>query len=196
MEDLKLVKANIPDQYLGFDLDNLSPDFVKENEKPLETVRKFVNKIDRNIKNGKGLWFWSTPGLGKSIITACVLKHALDKNYAAYFDRASHLVTLKFHALRDQESYELVNYIVRDVDILAIEEIEKVYLVRDDDEAMNNQLFYEFLSDVYDSKKALLLSSNKPRKEVVEKFPTFIRDRLRTLTSVVFTGKSERARLK
>jgi DNA replication protein DnaC len=193
-ESIKFMQANIPDQYWGFTLDNLNAHYSRVNKESLLAVRKYLDNLDRNLRNGKGIWFCSPPGLGKSTVICCILKEALDRGHTSYFIRASHMIHLKFDALRNRESADLINYIVREVDILAVEEIEKIYLLNDD--AMNNQLFYEFISDVHDAKKALLLSSNLPKKDVMKKFPTFVQDRLRSLARITFIGTSERARLK
>ena len=189
-KDVKLIRANIPDQYWGYDIDNLSKKFMNRNKKSLDLVRKYVSSIDKRIKNGHGLWFSSGTGLGKSVIAAYVLKHAIDAGYTAYMDRASHLVNLKFRALKDVEAYDLIDYIVKEVDILVIEEIEKVFL--SGVEAMNYQLYCEFLSDVYDAKKSLILTSNESRKKVLPRFQPFIQDRLKTIKEINFIGKSER----
>jgi len=90
----------------------------------------------------------------------------------------------------EAEAKEKLRYIFEDVDLIAVEEIEKVYLAADS--SMPNHLFYEFLSDLYDTKKAMLISSNTARNDFEEKLPMFIRDRLKTFTSVPFFGKSGR----
>jgi hypothetical protein len=97
---------------------------------------------------------------------------------------------MKFDALSDRTVADLIDKIVYDVDILAIEELEKIYL--SGEQSMNNNLFYEFLSDVYDAKKPLLISSNKLPEDVLPRFPTFIQDRIGRIPKVIFTGMSER----
>lgn len=190
-EKSELIKANVPRQYWNFDINsNLHDDFAKGNKRHLGKVFEFINNIDDNIENGNGLWFNSAPGLGKSSIISSILKSAIKNGKNAMFTRASHLITAKFSAISDKESLHAIQSIINDVDILAIEEIEKIYLVNED--SMVNQLFYEFMLDIHDSNKSLLISSNKPIKDVLPKFPVFIQDRLVQLESVVFIGKSGR----
>jgi DNA replication protein DnaC len=191
--DVKLVQANIPEQYWNFNIDDTDPVFIKKNKEQFAYVQGYVNTLPERIVNGDGIWFFSGAGLGKSSFMTAILKKAIEQDFKSYYIRASHLISLKFKALRDPESAELLEYIVNDVDILALEEIEKIYL-SENDVAMNNQLFYEFLSDVYDTKKSLLISSNKIRKEAQAVLPVYIQDRLRHLKSVIFTGMSHRGK--
>lgn len=187
---INLKKANIPSQYWEYSLKDLTKRFIEKNADQLKKVHSYIDTITKNIRNGRGIWFNAAPGLGKSIIIRSILQEAMDKNFRAYFERASHIVNLKFKSLNDSGAYELMDHIIQDVDILAIEEIEKVYL--SDDGAMNNQLFYEFLSDIYDSRKAILISSNQKQSEVLRRFPNYIGDRLKSLANITFVGISER----
>ncbi|MFA5132727.1 MAG: DnaA/Hda family protein [Candidatus Paceibacterota bacterium] len=188
--EAKWYKSGIPVQYWNFDMSALTKEFREKNAGSLGEVNRYVDNLKDNIESGKGLLFSSSAGLGKSSIMSYILRKSTDLGFNAYYLRASHMVSLKFNALRDRDAADLINHVVEDVDILAIEEIEKVYL--SDENAMNNQLFYEFLSDLYDSKKSLLVSSNKKPNESFLALPTFIQDRLRNLKKVVFVGKSGR----
>jgi len=183
-------RSNIPKRYWDCSLDILNATFRKKNVKQLSKVESYMQNMDANIANGQGLWFVSAPGLAKSTIIVAILKFALQQGYRSYFLRVSKAIGLKFDALRNNQTAILMDNIVNSVDILALEEIDKVFLSNDD--AMNNQLYYEFISDMYESKKALLVSSNKLPKEVLQKYPTFIQDRLRSLIPIVFVGLSER----
>lgn len=193
-EKLTWHQAEIPEQYWDFGIEDISEEFLSKNEKGMKIVNSYIANLDKMIDIGAGLWFCSPPGLGKSTIITSILKEAIKRNRKAYFMRTSHMVSKKFASLRDREARGVVEYITDSVEILALEEIEKVYLLND--ESMANQLFYEFLSDMYDDRKALLVSSNLPYKEVAMKFPTFIQDRLRTLKIVTFRGESGRKLMK
>lgn len=191
-KEVELIRANIPTQYRGFDLRNLTDEFINKNKEMVEKVKKFKDNIVENIEGGKSLWFMSSPGLGKSSLISVILKAAVRAGKTAYFDRASHLLALKFEALRDPVAKKKVDYLINEVDILAIEELEKIYLVNDS--SFGTHLFYEFLSDLYDSKKSLLISSNEPKETVEMRFPTYIRDRMVHISRIALYGSSERKR--
>jgi DNA replication protein DnaC len=188
---LNLLQANIPRQY--WDLE-IMPEFVRSNKAALVKVEKYVAALKHNVEAGRGLWMHSPPGLGKSTCICTILKRGIKLGLRVYFTKSSHMVRNKFAALKDRKAQQLVDYIIEDVDLLAVEELEKVYL--GSDESFNNQLFYEFLADVYDRKKALLVSSNASPDEVLSKLPTFIGDRLRLLDAIQFRGVTVRKILK
>lgn len=183
-----LVQANIPERYWNWNFRNLTSQFKKDNAKAYTILKNYLEDLHGNLGSGKGFWLASPPGLAKSSIIAYLLREAIKLGYRAYFTRASHIITLKMDSLRDGDKKELLDFIVNDVDVLAIEEIEKVYLKSDMD--FVNQAFYEILSDIYDSNKSLILTSNVTRKKAFEVFPLFIKDRLMVLDYLPLVGKS------
>lgn len=193
-KEISLIRANIPLQYRYFTMRNLTKEFEQKNEDSLAQVKKFKAEITTNIEKGNGLWFVSSPGQAKSSLISVLLKAAISAGKTVYFERASHLLRYKFDALRDMNARGIIDFIVNDVDILAIEELEKVYLLSEDSFA--NNLFYEFLSDLYDSKKSLLVSSNLRRQEVLNRFPAHVQDRLYNLTMIPLSGNQSGRRLK
>jgi len=191
--EIALIKANIQERYRDFDLRNITRDFEKNNKTSLQAIKDYGERITENVRSGKSLWMHSGPGLGKSSLISWILKRAIDAGHVAYCIRASHLLKTKLEGLKNPESKELVDYLIDTVDILAIEEIEKVYLTGHED--FIPALFFEFLSDVYDSKKAILLSSNLPIDEVIISLPLYIQDRLSAVQGIRFVGKSERVNI-
>lgn len=189
-KEVSLIEANIPPRYRKFDLRKITKDFEERNHQSLKKIKNYAEKISDNIEKGSGIWLYSTPGLGKSSLISWILKKAIDAGYKAYFSRASHLVTKKLESLRQGDSKELIDFIVDEVDILALEEIEKVYLTSHEDFVPN--LFFEFLSDLHDAKKSILISSNVEISEALKRFPTYIQDRLKSMMVIKFEGRSER----
>lgn len=183
----KLIDANIPKQYWDFHIADIHQSFKEDNKKEFHAVQAYIKRIRANIRNGKGLWLWSPPGMGKSTCIADILRSAIATKHKAYFLKAAKVVELRMKALRSAEASGLVDYLLSKVDIIAVEEIEKVYLASED--TLPNTLFFDFLSDLYDSKRALLVTSNCSPAKVIEKFPTYIADRLRLLRVLRFTGK-------
>jgi len=196
-EDLRRAKielARIPEKYLDFELRDLSEGFRKENKEDLQIVLNYLKNLSEMIKEGKGLFFQSDPGLAKSSLAAYIARQAIEQKFTCFMGRMSHFMTMKFEALRNIEaSKELVNYIIKKVDLLVVEEIEKVYLAGNED-AMTEILLSEFFGELYDKKKSLIITSNAPRKDL-GKLPSHILDRFdEMITDVVFTGESYRKR--
>lgn len=189
--EYKLNAANVPEKYRNFQLDNLSDTFKKENKEDLQIVLDYLEHLDIQIEEGRGLFFQSDPGLAKSSLAAVIVRHALEMGVTCYMGRMSRYISMKFQALRDEEARDFVNWLVSEVDLLVIDEIEKVYMVGDND-AMTEILVSEFFGELYDNKKALIATSNLPRKDL-GKLPSHLLDRFdEMITDVVFVGESFR----
>jgi DNA replication protein DnaC len=186
----RLLNSNIPKRYLNWDMSMIYPEFIKNNTEAYEFLVSYVDNLEENIANGEGFWLASPPGLAKSSIISYIIQTALEKNYTGYFSKAADLQNLKFSALGDDVAQEKIEYILEDVHILGLEELEKVYLTHD--AAMPNYLFYQLISDLYDEKKAILISTNEPRDSVLNALPAYISDRLSSITYMTLTGKSGR----
>ena len=189
--EIKMLEANIPKQYRNWTFKELEKSVIKENRESIEAIRSYIKHLTKNINEGIGLWLNAPSGLAKSSMICALLKRAIDKGHTPYFGKAKDFVTLKFQAMRhQQDALETLEFIYNAVDILAIEEIDKVY--QSDDKSMPNILFYEFLADAYDANISLLVSSNQPRGKHERTLPPFIGDRLKTLIDVPFTGITRR----
>jgi len=189
--EIKMLDAHIPKQYRNWTFKELEKSVIKENKESIKTIRSYIKNLPKNINAGIGLWLNAPSGLAKSSMICALLKRAIDQGYTPYFGKAKDFVSLKFQALRNQdEAVETLKFIYDTVDILAVEEIDKVY--QSDDKSMPNILFYEFLADAYDANISLLVSSNQPRDKHERTLPPFIGDRLKTLIDVPFTGITRR----
>jgi len=194
--ELKMIEANIPPQYRHWTFNQLDKKIIKDNKTSIETIKCYIEDLDDNINNGNGLWFHSPPGLAKSSLICNILKKAIDRGFNPYFGRASHFISLKFQIARnDIESKDLLRHIFDSINILALEELDKVYLTTKPD-SFGRELFYEFLSDIYDARIALLVSSNVIRDECEKRFPTYMQDRFRYLGDVPIFGESGRKKIR
>lgn len=186
----KLLNSNIPKRYLSWDMSMLYPEFIEKNTEAYSYLTSYVVDLHKNVADGESFWLASSPGLAKSSIISYILRTSLEQNYNAYFAKAAELQNLKFSALGDEDAQEKIDYIIEDVQILGLEELEKVYLTHD--AAMPNYLFYQLISDLYDAKKAILISTNEPRESVLNSLPAYISDRLSSITYMTLQGKSGR----
>jgi hypothetical protein len=202
-KELQYVEANIPVHHRTWTMKELTEEFKEANKLGLEHVDHYIKNLDRNIRDGVGLWFFSMPGLGKSSIICVILQGALAKGYTARWEKAAKIVTLKFTAMSHNEDGDAAKETLAKIlsaDILAIEEIEKISVSNTISPGRNNpmayQLFYEFLTDLYDTQKSLLVSSNKIRDEIEATLPHWVKDRMKLLVSVPFIGRSGRRDLR
>jgi len=186
-----ITQANVQPRYVDFTLDKLSPEFKKRNKKQLQVVEDYLANLDENIKNGKGLFFQSDPGLAKSSIISYIIVCAIEKGYNSYFSRFSSLITMKFDALDDMDVRRKLNRIIYETELLAIEEVEQVYTRN---ESLADNLISELIGEIYDLKKAIILSGNTSKRALREanKFTAGVVDRFSELKDVIFVGESFR----
>jgi len=189
-QEIAVIEAQIPRPYRKFDLRQLKKQFKIRNETSIEQINKYLGSLEKRIKAGSGLWFAGTTGTAKSSIICYILRQALRAGMRAYFIRASTLMSMKFDALKDVEERRKLQKILYEMDVLAIDEVDKVQLSSDSD--FQRQLFFDALSEAYESGAALLLGSNDAPQKVLQKFPTFVEDRLRTLKIIPLLGTSGR----
>lgn len=186
-KELKLLEAKIPLQYVNFTPDKLTAEFKSANAGPLAEFMSFVGDLRAN--SGQILWLASAPGLAKSSLISWGLLRAFDQQLTPYFSRATQLLQLKLDALKQEDKRKELDYILEDVDVLAIEELDKVYSTA---ENFVTSQFFDLISDLYDLRKTLIISSNGDHASVGSTFPLYIRDRLSTARLVMFTGVSGR----
>ena len=187
----KLDMSNVAEKYRDFEISQLSAQFRKDNKDDLNLVFEYINDLAVNIKGGRGLFFQSDPGLAKSSLAVYIVKKAISLGFSCYTGRMSRYMSLKFSALRDPDAKELVDRLIYDTNLLVVEEIEKVFMSGNND-AMTEILVSEFFGELYDQKKALIVTSNLPRKGL-GKLPSHILDRFdEMITDIVFVGESFR----
>jgi len=177
--------ANIPKKYRKWDLRGLTKEFRRINHDALKIVQRYSDDLELNIRKSKGLWFSSPPGAAKSSIICSLLKSAIEKKYVAHYMKAYDLYDLQVRAYRDIEAREFLEYLRSDVQILAIEDLEKVYISKDW-ENFPNTMFFRLLGDIDDANIALLISSNDTRDSILEKFPPHIHSIFSNSKDVIF----------
>jgi DNA replication protein DnaC len=66
----------IPRKYRGVSFDR--PPVTEIAAPVTAAVKRFVNRIDENLDNGRGLWFFGSVGTGKTTLAMLVSRHALE----------------------------------------------------------------------------------------------------------------------
>lgn len=186
-----LLNSGIPARYIDWDISKLNKDFLENNKESgaYDYIINYIDNIKQNIEDGISFWMASPPGLAKSSISAYIIKQAITCGYKGCYCTMAKLVSQKFKDMDDDEE-GFINEVVYKADIIVIEEFEKVYLK--EESSFINHKYYEILSDFYDNKKSIILTSNKTKKEVYKTLPSYIIDRLETIDYIPICGKSGR----
>jgi len=188
--DISYIEANIPRNYLTWDISQLTDEFKAENSKCVMHVTDYLENLNESIDEGIGFWLASTPGLAKSSMSSYIVRKAVDAGHICYFERAANLHDKLFESLKNDDAKDFIAHIINNVELLVIEEIDKIYLK--DNMSFNNKAFFDFLSELYDAKKSLIITSNDSREQVLVRYPSFVSDRLNMLSYLMLHGKSGR----
>jgi len=104
-------------------------DFEKENnndKNAYNTVKKYINSIDKAYENGIGLYLWGRLGAGKTMLSVCVLKESIrTKKYKPFFTTLSEIISY----LDDRFSNKTRDFIekIKEIDFLVIDDISREY---------------------------------------------------------------------
>jgi len=120
--ELKYLKAGILELWWDKELEDF-----KGNEKAKNITQKYLVEIDKNIKEGKGLFYIGSNGVGKTYLLAVILKKCVLRHYSVFFTTLGDLVemyTEGWHSDFEKRKYQAC---IKDVDILGIDDIGKEF---------------------------------------------------------------------
>lgn len=188
---IQLIAANIPKKHRDFTFEMLSEAFRRENARMLDVLEAYKTKIHRMVENGTGLYVQGQVGLAKSALSYNILQHAVEQGLTVYATRMSKITTLTFQAFSDPVAREQRDWILDDVQLLFIDEIEKDFKIGSTQDFSGTRV-NEFFGDIYDNKKALILTSNMSKKELRTVHADNVVDRFQELADIVLVGESYR----
>lgn len=191
LREINLVGAGISKKYWTFSLDDLTPEFHKQNEVALRIIQMYSRNIKKAVDEGVGLFIQGQAGLAKSSIGHIILRDAVDQGFIGYSIRMTKLSRLIFDSLENPEKKELLNWIRDKVQILLVDEIDKDYKTGDLTSFQGTQV-NDFFEEIYDRQVPLILTSNLAKKDLVGKHAYNIIDRFKELIDVIFVGESYR----
>jgi DNA replication protein DnaC len=120
------------------------------------------------------------------------LKEGIKKEVVCYSISMSQLTKLLYD-VNGAESRNRVDWIKNSVELLVIEEIEKDYKMEQSNTFVGS-LVNDFFRVLYDNKKAIIITSNLPKKSLKESkiHADNIIDRFEELVDIILIGNSYR----
>lgn len=153
----------IPKRYRGVSFDRPP---VTEIAAPVVTqVRRYVRDLDDNLAAGRGLWLFGDVGTGKTTLAMLVSSHALEagKDVAIYsLPRLLAEIRTTFDDASERSYVELLDRLGA-VDLLHIDDLgaEKT-------SPWVLEQLYAIVNARYEDQRAMLITTNLPREELVE----------------------------
>ena len=150
--------ARLPKRFrgVGFEREPVVS-IARANPHQVRAVKAYVNTIDENLDQGRGIWFTGDVGTGKTTLAMLVSKAALERDRTVAIYSLPRLLGLLRETYDDDAEYSLTELIDRlcGVDLLHIDDVG----AEQTSEWVLEQL-YTIVNTRYEDGKALLLTTN------------------------------------
>ena len=131
MNETSLALIGVPKTFINMSL----ADFVTRGSSALSDVKKlvksYIDSIDDNFENNKGLFMYGSNGVGKTMLSCIILKEAYRHRYTSrrttfveYINKYTRVWDAKNSDERDMLEDELYTY-YKSVEFLVLEEVGK-----------------------------------------------------------------------
>lgn len=190
---LAYTSANIPKKYWGFSYRNLLKTFEEANQISLNIIKSYTQNVNDMVSEGVGLYIEGESGLAKSSLGCYILKEGVRREEVCCCIRMSQLskMLVENSFKKDPDIEARLSWIKKNVSLLMIDEIDKEYKV-DNPNSYQGSVVNDFFGYIYDSKKALIVTSNKPKAELQGIHADNVIDRLEELVDIIVVGTSFR----
>jgi DNA replication protein DnaC len=141
----KYYEAGIPEKFIS----TTPSDFL--NKVP-DRVVKYTRHLKKWFDRGIGLYLFGPNGTGKSLLSAEIAKYAIRQGYSVKFISLEHFLKATL-----ENSSELDD--IREADLIALEEIEKVYKPTRDN-SFADIIFDDFFRTRSNQRKVTCITSN------------------------------------
>ena len=175
------VASIIPAKYRGVSFDR--PPVTQISDAVLQPVREYCDEISANIEAGRGLWLYGGPGTGKTTLAMLVSRVALEAGRSvAIYSLPKLLARIRrtYDADAGEQSYLEFFERLTGVDLLHLDDLG----AENRTEWVIEQL-YALVNERYESKRALMVTTNKNEAELEEQIGTRVVSRLVEMCELV-----------
>ena len=146
-------------------------------------MRRFVNRIDENLDDGRGLWFFGSVGTGKTTLAMLVSRHALEAGRSvAIYSLPRLLAEIRTTFDDDGRGNSYVDLLDRltAVDLLHIDDVgaEKT-------SAWVLEQLYAIVNARYEDERSVIITTNLERDDLAEQINERTVSRLEEMCEVL-----------
>jgi DNA replication protein DnaC len=159
------LEGRLPRRYEGVSFDRAPvTDIARTAPDQVQSVRRYVRRIDENLDAGKGLWLQGEVGTGKTTLAMLVSKAALDAGRSVAIYSLPRLLNLLREAIDSEEGkLDLLDRLTA-VDLLHIDDLGA--------EARTDwvlEQLYSIVNARYEAERAIVATTNLMPEELSEK---------------------------
>ena len=117
------LEARIPRRYRDISFEQLTGTDLVAFPEQVRAVRRFAERIDQNLNDGRGVWIMGDVGTGKTMLAMLISKAALDAGRSAAIYSLPRLLNLIREAIAEEEG--VVGFLDRltSVDLLHMDDV-------------------------------------------------------------------------
>lgn len=156
------INSVLPKRYRGVSFDR--PPVTEINPIVVGEIRSWIDSMDDNLDQGKGIWLMGDTGTGKTTLAMLVSKEALRRNHTvAIYSMPSLLTRIRatFDAEAGEESYAEFFERLCDVDLLHIDDLG----AEKQTDWVLEQL-YALINERYERQKSVVVTTNLTQEEL------------------------------
>jgi len=174
--------AKIPRRYASLDIKDFDTSRPGA-EDALKKVLQYIENIEENVKEGKGMVLWGGTGTGKTLLAVATLKAAMNRGYTGLFQNAPELMYHFNSTYSTAETERDIIDALRNVDVLVLDDLDKGKWT----EKVSERI-YVIINARYGGVKPTLITTNLDPRSLLELVGEPIFDRIRECS--IFVGLS------
>ena len=186
------INSVIPARYRGVSFDR--PPVTEINDVVVNAIRDWINSMEKNLDDGRGLWLMGSTGTGKTTLAMLVSKETLKAGHSvAIYSLPKLLARIRatFDAAQGEESYSEFFERLCEVDLLHIDDLG----AEKQTEWVLEQL-YALINERYERKRPIVVTTNLSHEELEAQIGERTVSRLVEICGEALPLMGEDARLK
>jgi DNA replication protein DnaC len=152
----RYAESNIPYEYWGLKMEK---DFSGDN-RLLNKYLEYISDLKSSYINGSSICFSGSHGVGKSLVTTCILKKACQKGYICLYSTLSDIVNVLTQASNEDKFLARRELLL--VDFLVIDEFDSRFMQSDNAADLYARTLESVFRTRSQNKMPTLMCTNSP----------------------------------